>query len=168
MAIGFLVLGGMGLFGYAALTAGRAGLSFGIASGLMGVIALLIVTVALPRFNQYFIAPPQVLADIAGLNLEESDTLIVYGRPKPSLLFYARRRCPAGKPWIEVIKPGEEEKLRPVLDRPGQIMILTLERLRAKRSEEHTSELQSQSNLVCRLLLEKKKKKRKSIRSCNR
>src|SRR5688572_31459769 len=31
----------------------------------------------------------------------------------------------------------------------------------AGRSEEHTSELQSQSNLVCRLLLEKKKKKKK-------
>src|SRR5438270_5797899 len=30
------------------------------------------------------------------------------------------------------------------------------------RSEEHTSELQSQSNLVCRLLLEKKKKKEKT------
>src|SRR2546430_8687145 len=30
--------------------------------------------------------------------------------------------------------------------------------LRMARSEEHTSELQSQSNLVCRLLLEKKKK----------
>src|SRR2546427_5765299 len=30
----------------------------------------------------------------------------------------------------------------------------------APRSEEHTSELQSQSNLVCRLLLEKKKKKK--------
>src|SRR2546430_8696584 len=29
------------------------------------------------------------------------------------------------------------------------------------RSEEHTSELQSQSNLVCRLLLEKKKQKTK-------
>src|SRR2546430_7400787 len=29
---------------------------------------------------------------------------------------------------------------------------------RSWRSEEHTSELQSQSNLVCRLLLEKKKK----------
>src|SRR5688572_32253816 len=28
---------------------------------------------------------------------------------------------------------------------------------RARRSEEHTSELQSQSNVVCRLLLEKKK-----------
>src|SRR2546427_11599036 len=33
----------------------------------------------------------------------------------------------------------------------------------AQRSEEHTSELQSQSNLVCRLLLEKKKKKKQKI-----
>src|SRR5688572_4287907 len=33
----------------------------------------------------------------------------------------------------------------------------------AERSEEHTSELQSQSNLVCRLLLEKKKKKKKTV-----
>src|SRR5579859_8262384 len=31
------------------------------------------------------------------------------------------------------------------------------------RSEEHTSELQSQSNLVCRLLLEKKKKKHSNL-----
>src|SRR2546427_4816253 len=35
------------------------------------------------------------------------------------------------------------------------------------RSEEHTSELQSQSNLVCRLLLEKKKKKTKSAQPVN-
>src|SRR3989475_2898436 len=33
-----------------------------------------------------------------------------------------------------------------------------IEGRKLKRSEEHTSELQSQSNLVCRLLLEKKKK----------
>src|SRR5438034_4484604 len=33
--------------------------------------------------------------------------------------------------------------------------------LLANRSEEHTSELQSHSDLVCRLLLEKKKKKKK-------
>src|SRR2546427_9498722 len=38
--------------------------------------------------------------------------------------------------------PRADDRLR---ERPG-------------RSEEHTSELQSQSNLVCRLLLEKKKK----------
>src|SRR5690242_12969003 len=36
------------------------------------------------------------------------------------------------------------------------------------RSEEHTSELQSHVNLVCRLLLEKKKKKRDKIRWYNR
>src|SRR3972149_4469528 len=35
---------------------------------------------------------------------------------------------------------------------------------RGERSEEHTSELQSQSNLVCRLLLEKKKKKHDKTR----
>src|SRR5437016_7066533 len=36
------------------------------------------------------------------------------------------------------------------------------------RSEEHTSELQSLTNLVCRLLLEKKKKKKKNINKKNR
>src|SRR2546430_9791407 len=35
----------------------------------------------------------------------------------------------------------------------------------ASRSEEHTSELQSQSNLVCRLLLEKKKNKVRHVMS---
>src|SRR3972149_2977123 len=35
---------------------------------------------------------------------------------------------------------------------------LLARRRRGRRSEEHTSELQSQSNLVCRLLLEKKKR----------
>src|SRR2546430_11972513 len=38
-----------------------------------------------------------------------------------------------------------------------QVQPTRLERI-FRRSEEHTSELQSQSNLVCRLLLEKKKK----------
>src|SRR2546430_7322747 len=33
-----------------------------------------------------------------------------------------------------------------------------------ERSEEHTSELQSQSNLVCRLLLGKKKQRRDTVR----
>src|SRR5256885_7626200 len=38
----------------------------------------------------------------------------------------------------------------------------TLDHQFSKRSEEHTSELQSPCNLVCRLLLEKKKHARKS------
>src|SRR3712207_8147845 len=37
-----------------------------------------------------------------------------------------------------------------------------------RRSEEHTSELQSRQYLVCRLLLEKKKKKRTHYLYCNR
>src|SRR5260221_8724250 len=37
------------------------------------------------------------------------------------------------------------------------VIDVTMARLRRKRSEEHTSELQSHSDLVCRLLLEKKK-----------
>src|SRR3989440_9365222 len=40
---------------------------------------------------------------------------------------------------------------------------LKLEDLESSRSEEHTSELQSRSDLVCRLLLEKKKKKQTKI-----
>src|SRR3712207_6885538 len=38
-----------------------------------------------------------------------------------------------------------------------------LQSLRLERSEEHTSELQSRQYLVCRLLLEKKKKKRSTM-----
>src|SRR2546427_9098411 len=48
----------------------------------------------------------------------------------------------------DVRAPGEEPRER------------ELGRGAALRSEEHTSELQSQSNLVCRLLLEKKKKQK--------
>src|SRR5688572_31914623 len=47
---------------------------------------------------------------------------------------------------------------------PAQLRRDLYFRLRAYRSEEHTSELQSQSNLVCRLLLEKKKKKKNKIK----
>src|SRR2546430_4000274 len=42
--------------------------------------------------------------------------------------------------------------------KPAQVVKVDLAVVLALRSEEHTSELQSQSNLVCRLLLEKKKK----------
>src|SRR3989454_1887845 len=45
----------------------------------------------------------------------------------------------------------------PAPDRPA------LERGEGERSEEHTSELQSPCNLVCRLLLEKKKKKTQTL-----
>src|SRR2546430_10695474 len=47
---------------------------------------------------------------------------------------------------------------------PGQTSVSPRMRTPTRRSEEHTSELQSQSNLVCRLLLEKKKKKKTHTR----
>src|SRR2546421_6332476 len=48
-------------------------------------------------------------------------------------------------------------------DQPDRkrVHLLLLLRLTVLRSEEHTSELQSRSDLVCRLLLEKKKKKKR-------
>src|SRR5688572_31710119 len=54
-------------------------------------------------------------------------------------------------------KPGVPCGAGPREARVAQDRILGLGQ-RVVRSEEHTSELQSQSNLVCRLLLEKKKK----------
>src|SRR2546430_7503036 len=44
-----------------------------------------------------------------------------------------------------------------VRDRPELVVLEEASAPIVSRSEEHTSELQSQSNLVCRLLLEKKK-----------
>src|SRR5258708_26275394 len=43
-----------------------------------------------------------------------------------------------------------------------------LPRVKAARSEEHTSELQSPDHLVCRLLLEKKKNSAQTVHSCNK
>src|SRR2546427_5027118 len=59
---------------------------------------------------------------------------------------------------VEVIGFGMlKNKLTGVLDSLSGRERRVLE-MRFGRSEEHTSELQSQSNLVCRLLLEKKNK----------
>src|SRR5205085_4511341 len=59
--------------------------------------------------------------------------------------------------YVKTLSPDELRRIRGVVsvDSVGE------GRLYIPRSEEHTSELQSQSNLVCRLLLEKKKKKKK-------
>src|SRR5436309_7228179 len=55
---------------------------------------------------------------------------------------------------LTVLKPMEKRFFK----RPdGASVALVLPRREDSRSEEHTSELQSRENLVCRLLLEKKK-----------
>src|SRR2546427_8856953 len=66
----------------------------------------------------------------------------------------------AGKAETAVISdPHKYTRLRPRWsDRRPNSGIVKHITTAATRSEEHTSELQSQSNLVCRLLLEKKKR----------
>src|SRR2546430_9867905 len=58
------------------------------------------------------------------------------------------------------------DQLDPQIDELDKVVIQEAEKRPAAvhlmRSEEHTSELQSQSNLVCRLLLEKKKEMRQT------
>src|SRR5438093_2597187 len=54
-------------------------------------------------------------------------------------------------------------RVRPAAARPPAAVPADVDGARLARSEEHTSELQSLTNLVCRLLLEKKKKREKLV-----
>src|SRR5207302_7252561 len=56
---------------------------------------------------------------------------------------------------------GHRQQLVAQLGEVGQLA--NFAELRDERSEEHTSELQSRENLVCRLLLEKKKNNKQTI-----
>src|SRR2546430_9124956 len=70
-------------------------------------------------------------------------------RPPRSTLF----------PYTTLFRSSDDSELPQILKVPVESSHLS--EAAVPRSEEHTSELQSQSNLVCRLLLEKKKKKKK-------
>src|SRR5690625_6521231 len=61
------------------------------------------------------------------------------------------------KVYLSVFAPGQDEE--PIYRHIDTHQHEIRYKLAAKRSEEHTSELQSRGHLVCRLLLEKKKQK---------
>src|SRR2546430_9032936 len=67
---------------------------------------------------------------------------------------------------LHLLAPGASVALEAALGGGAFLLGLQVGLLQARlgRSEEHTSELQSQSNLVCRLLLEKKKNRISSVR----
>src|SRR2546430_12336063 len=76
-------------------------------------------------------------------------------------LFRSGRLCVTSAATVEVERRAEAviriEDHRAALNRGDLLKLIAARVEERERSEEHTSELQSQSNLVCRLLLEKKK-----------
>src|SRR2546430_10087540 len=81
-------------------------------------------------------------------------------RPPRSTLFpyttlFRSYRMAANSDHNQTLKPPKQSMRSDDVD---------FQRGELERSEEHTSELQSQSNLVCRLLLEKKKNQTRSER----
>src|SRR2546430_8778059 len=75
--------------------------------------------------------------------------------PYTTLFRSSRERSPLKSPWMKLGAAPSATTAFPKTRESASFTSLVV----AGRSEEHTSELQSQSNLVCRLLLEKKKKK---------
>src|SRR2546426_758079 len=86
-----------------------------------------------------------LLASAAALAADLNPAALVYKSPDQ-----LKWRDPTGAAGInQAVLVGDPEK-------PGLYVVMN--RFKPGRSEEHTSELQSPCNLVCRLLLEKKKK----------
>lgn len=122
-AAGLVLLVGSATVGYFGLSDHRRPSAFWASGAMICLVMLLVIQIVLPRFSKYFVAPPQELAYAAGLNLKPDDRLILYGPPRPSLLFYAKRKA------IE-IRPGEEWRMRPHLTQQGRTIILLPSRLR--------------------------------------
>src|SRR5436190_7170908 len=94
----------------------------------------------------------EVIAHLVHSNLQSGATLFDAVRKSVVEL--------VGAYAIAVVSESDPSRL--VVARHGSPLLLGLGEGENFRSEEHTSELQSHSDLVCRLLLEKKKKKRQT------
>src|SRR5438034_7106052 len=81
-------------------------------------------------------------------------------RPPRSTLFPYTTLFRSGLLRGQAFAGGESHKVAEAL-KHSRALDIALAMRHLVRSEEHTSELQSHSDLVCRLLLEKKKKKKK-------
>src|SRR2546427_6643637 len=92
-------------------------------------------------------------------------TLFPYTTLFRSLIADARQN-PAENHLLVETQPGQV--LYCMAGQATELLLVLSQGVTGERSEEHTSELQSQSNLVCRLLLEKKKPKHAQcpVRTC--
>src|SRR2546430_13518360 len=86
--------------------------------------------------------------------------LMIRRPPRSTLFPYTTlfRSVPAGTPFFPVAYHHGSDAVAVGLESPPLLSAAFAGANTLARSEEHTSELQSQSNLVCRLLLEKKNK----------
>lgn len=105
---------------------------FWLAGSLIVWIACSVLVFGMPVFDRYFIAPPQELAMIAGYNLTPKDELIQFGRRRPSLAFYAKRR-------ILYVSPSEHERLEPYRHSPTTKMLILQRHLRGRLPEPFAS-----------------------------
>src|SRR5438270_5961133 len=89
-------------------------------------------------------------------------TDVVFDIRHEDFSFFMVRRAPVSTlfPYTTLFRSGRRGGLRGRTSSGTRTRHRSGCECRMRRSEEHTSELQSQSNLVCRLLLEKKKGKK--------
>ena len=106
----FLV--GMGLVAYFGFSETRRPAAFWAAGGTLALVVLATIQLTFPLVNHFVIEPPQRLADVAGVNLGPNDRLILYGQPRPSLVFYAKRKA-------IVVPKNEEANINAVSDTTG-------------------------------------------------
>src|SRR2546422_8007678 len=103
---------------------------------------MLICVLLYPSLSLFFFFNDTATTEIYTLSLH--DALPIYG-PEPDL---------PGAAQLRPGRPAQQADPAPRPQRLGEVDVHPL----PGRSEEHTSELQSRLHLVCRLLLEKKKK----------
>jgi len=108
---------GMALVGYFGLHQERRAGAFWAAGASVAIVGLVAIRLTFPLFNRYFIAPPQELAYVAGVNLGPADHFVVYGATRPSTAFYSKHR-------VVFVPSGEEENIRATLARSGRTMVL--------------------------------------------
>lgn len=124
-AAGYVLIIGVGVVGYFGLAEHRRAGAFWAAGMTITLVILIAIVFTLPHFSKYFIDPPHELAYVAGVNLQPQDEFLIYGPPKPSMLFYAKRRA-------VMIKPGEEDKMKPHLAGTRRTMIFLPSRLKSQ------------------------------------
>jgi len=123
--IAFILLIGTALVSYFGLSESRRPAAFWAAGATLAMVVLVITQFILPLLNHYYVEPPQQLAEVAGLNLGREDRLIVYGQPRPSLVFYARRKA-------IMIPVNEEGNIKQYLNHPGRTMLLLPQAMRGR------------------------------------